>query len=106
MEIINKILEAITEFILHTAKVIKQYTMKILKNLDLIFKSKKTIDSSYDNKIKELIEQNNLLETELKKISKENLECEHEKNAVLKENLALEHNINLLQELILESKNQ
>lgn len=106
MDIINKILTAISEFILDTTKLIKQYTGKIIKKINLMFKYKKTIDNSYDSKIKELLEQNNLLEIELKKILNENLSCEHEKNALLKENSILENNINLLQELILGSNNQ
>ena len=106
MDIINKILEEIAEFILGITKITKQYAVKITKKINLMFNYKKTIDDSYDNKIKELIDENNLIETELKKISKENLDCDHEKNSVLKENLTLEHNINLLQELILESNNQ
>lgn len=106
MDIINKILEEIAEFILGITKITKQYAVKITKKINLMFNYKKTIDDSYDNKIKELIDQNNLIEIELKKISKENLDCDHEKNSVLKENLILEHNINLLQELILESNNQ
>lgn len=106
MDIINKILEEIAEFILGITKITKQYAVKITKKINLMFNYKKTIDDSYDNKIKELIDENTLIETELKKISKENLDCNHKKNSVLKENLTLEHNINLLQELILESNNQ